>query len=104
MATVQPAGAQPLAGLGASAYQLSVAPADGSGGGLEIGWLSPSHRLLMLRYVYGPGTTADDVAALTPKLVALAGQTETAMQATTAPLNTSKSSPPSPSDKPASAG
>jgi hypothetical protein len=82
VATVQPAGAQALTGLGTSAYQLSVPPADGSGGGLEIGWLSPSHRLLTLRYVFGPGTPTADVAGLTPKLVALAGQTETAMLAT----------------------
>ena len=106
--SVRPAGAEQLNGLGASAYQLSVAPADGSGGGLEIGWLSPSHRLLTLRYIFAPGTTAADVAALTPKLVALAGQTETAMMATTAPLNGSpvNTSPPNPSAPatPASAG
>jgi hypothetical protein len=94
VATVRPTGAEQLNGLGASAYQLAVAPADGSGGGLEIGWLSPSHRLLTLRYIFAPDATPADVAALTPKLVALAGQIETAMLATTAPLTTSSPSPP----------
>jgi hypothetical protein len=75
-AIVVPSGATGLTGVGIIAYQLNLPPVSGSGPGLEIGWLSASHKLVVLRYVFAPGAADADVAAFVPKLVAFANVTD----------------------------
>jgi hypothetical protein len=43
---------------------------------VEVGWLSGNGRLLVLRYRCPSEVTAEEVGALTPKLVALAKEVE----------------------------
>jgi hypothetical protein len=85
-ATLTPSNSTAVPELGRGAYQLgleAVTASDGtaSGPGLEIGWLSAGSRLLNLRYTHAAGVTDTDVAALAPKLVALAHQIEQALVA-----------------------
>jgi hypothetical protein len=75
-AIVVPPGASGLLGVGLIAYQLNLPPVSGSGPGVEIGWLSKNHRLIVLRYVFPPNTSDSDVAAFVPKLVAFANVTD----------------------------
>lgn len=71
-ATVMPAGASPLDGLGRTAYQLSLPAGDGHGPAIEVGWLSPKGRLVVLRYTMPADATPDQAEALAPKVVNLA--------------------------------
>ena len=95
-AIVVPSGATGLTGVGVIAYQLMLPPVSGSGPGVEIGWLSKSHRLIVLRYVFAPNTPDSDVAAFVPKLVAFANVTDATL-ATAGFLNPPTSAPASPS-------
>jgi len=102
-AIVVPSGATGLTGVGVIAYQLMLPPVSGSGPGVEIGWLSASHRLIVLRYVFPPNTPDSDVAAFMPKLVAFANVTDATL-ATAGFLNPPPTSAPaSPSSSPAAA-
>lgn len=81
--TVVPSFATPVTELGRIAYQVTVAPgtaADGSptGPAVEIGWLSATPRLMLLRYTGAVGATDADVAALAPGLLDLARAIEQA--------------------------
>jgi hypothetical protein len=93
-AIVVPSGATGLQGVGVIAYQLKLAPVQGSGPGLEIGWLSASHKLVVLRYVFADGAGDADVAAFLPKLAAFATVTDTTLA--TAGYLPVKSSPSAP--------
>jgi hypothetical protein len=92
-AIVTPEGATPVTGIGVVAYQLRLAPVNGSGPGLEIGWLSAGHRIIVLRYVFAPGPTDADVTAFFSKLAAFANVTDTTLA--TAGFVGSSASPPS---------
>jgi hypothetical protein len=94
-AIVVPSGATGLLGVGLIAYQLMLPPVSGSGPGVEIGWLSKSHRLIVLRYVFPPGTADGDVSAFIPKLVAFANVTDATL-ATAGFLNPPATSAPAP--------
>jgi hypothetical protein len=76
-AIVVPSGATGLKGVGVIAYQLLLPPVSGSGRGVEIGWLSASHKLLVLRFVFAASASDADVAAFVPKLAAFAVVTDT---------------------------
>lgn len=85
-ASIWPAGATTLEGLGRTAYQLTLPPVAGqdgapSGPGLRIGWLSAAPQLMMLRYTWAAEATPDEIAALTPRIVALAMSIEQAIVA-----------------------
>jgi hypothetical protein len=85
-ATLTPSNSTAVPELGRAAYQLVLAAAtasDGtaSGPGMEVGWLSASSRLLLLRFTHPAGVADTDVAAFAPKLVALARQIEQALVA-----------------------
>jgi hypothetical protein len=71
-ATVAPTGASPLEGLGRAAYQLGLPAGDGHGPAIEIGWLSPKGRLMVLRYTMPADATQDQTDAFAPKLISLA--------------------------------
>jgi hypothetical protein len=81
-ATLMPGGAAPLAGLGRIAYSIER-PGDGGavGPAIEIGWLSASERLITMRYTFPAQATPEAVAALTPRLVALAQQIDATLSA-----------------------
>jgi hypothetical protein len=83
VATVIPSNGQTVPGLGRVAYQLALPAAAGGGPGLEVCWLSGSKRLVVLRYFFPAGATDADVAALLPKLVALAHTADTTLSKTT---------------------
>ena len=68
-------GATAVKGLGLAAYQAPVAPAKGSGAGLEICWLTKDKRLMSLRYTVAPDSPAPP-KSMTAKLVTLAKQVE----------------------------
>jgi hypothetical protein len=76
--TVAPKGSTALSGLGKQGYSAAVPAAGGTGPGVEVGWLSASQRLVVLRLATAGGTTAAQVAPLRPKMVALAKQIEAA--------------------------
>ena len=101
-AIVVPSGATGLQGVGVIAYQLLLPPVSGSGPGVEIGWLSASHKLLVLRFVFAPSATDADVSAFVPKLAAFATATDATI-ATAGYLNVSPSSSPLPSSSAATA-
>lgn len=69
---VMPKKATSVSGLGKIGYSATVAAGSGSGPGIEVGWLSGNQRLMVLRYRAAPDTPADEVDALSPKLVDLA--------------------------------
>ena len=94
-AIVVPSGATGLIGVGVIAYELMLPPVSGSGPGVEIGWLSKSHRLIVLRYVFPPNTPDSDVAAFVPKLVAFGNVTDATL-ATAGFLNPPPTSAPAP--------
>ena len=78
--TVEPSGTTPLENLGRRAYQLSLPPAGDptpSGPGVQVGWLSAAPRIVTLRYTWPAGASAEEVAALTPRLVEFARAIET---------------------------
>lgn len=81
--TVTPSLATPVTELGRIAYQASIAPGTGpdgspTGPALEIGWLSATPRLMLLRYTGAVGTPEADVTALAPALLELAHSIEQA--------------------------
>ena len=70
---VQPPGAVAVPDLGRIGYRRPVPALSGdSGPGVEVGWLAGNGRLIMLQFRFAPKATDADVAALTPKLIALA--------------------------------
>jgi hypothetical protein len=75
-AIVTPSGATPVSGIGVVSYQLRLPPVDGSGPGVEIGWLSAAHRIIVLRFVFAAGATDAEVSAFVTKLVAFANLTD----------------------------
>jgi len=48
---------------------------------VEVGWLSAYERLLIVRYTFPPEATAQQVAELTSKLIALAHQIDQSLPA-----------------------
>lgn len=80
-ATVTPSGAEPVTELGRVAYLLHRPPVETAGPGVEVGWLSMSGRLMMLRYTFEPEAPAAEVEAFGPKLVAFAQQVDAALVA-----------------------
>jgi hypothetical protein len=79
-ARVIPGGASPIGDLGKVAYHLVIAPAGPAGPAIELGWLSSSTRLMILRYTFAPSTPPEEVTEMGPKLVTLAQQVEDALQ------------------------
>lgn len=75
-ALVVPSGATALKGLGKIAYRLKIAATGKRGPGVEIGWLSDSERIMVVRYTFAPAPPEADVDALPGKLLALAKQIE----------------------------
>ena len=71
-----PSGATPVNGIGVVSYQLRLPPVDGSGPGMEIGWLSAAHRIIVLRFVFAAGATDAEVTAFLTKLIAFANLTD----------------------------
>jgi hypothetical protein len=74
--TVAPKGSAAVTALGKAGYSRAVPAGAGAGPGVEVGWLSGNGRLLVLRYRCPSEVTAEEVGALTPKLVALAKEVE----------------------------
>jgi hypothetical protein len=76
-ATGVPPGATPVTDVGAAAYQLlrpAVAGADPAGPGisLELGWLTKSGRLMVVRYRFGMKAEQAEAEGMVPHLVELA--------------------------------
>jgi hypothetical protein len=69
---IVPKTAKVIKGLGVSAYQVTVAPGQGQGPGVEVGWISGDSRLITLRYTFPPVADPGAVSAMPAKLVALA--------------------------------
>ncbi len=76
-----------VASLGRAAYRAAIAPATPvntgpagtvtqAGPGIEIGWLSASSRLILLRYVAPAEVSSVGVATLIPMLIVLAQRIE----------------------------
>jgi len=80
-ATVAPSGSTVVKDLGRIAYRVAIAPSRSSGPGVEVGWLSAYERLLIVRYTFPPEATAQQVAELTSKLIALAHQIDQSLPA-----------------------
>jgi len=85
-ASLTPSSSTAVPELGRAAYQVGLAAVSANGGtasgpGIEVGWLSASSRLLLLRYTHTPGVGDPEVAAFAPKLIALAKQIEQALVA-----------------------
>jgi hypothetical protein len=76
--TMVPDRAQKVGGLGKAAYRLRFAAGRKQGPGVEVGWLSASKRLLVLRFTSPPGTGAGDVTPVYTGLVTLAKQVDQA--------------------------
>jgi hypothetical protein len=101
-AIVTPSGATAVTGIGVVAYQLRLPPVSGSGPGLEIGWLSAAHRIIVLRFVFAPGASDADVTAFFPKLAAFANVTDATLATagflgpTSSPAPASSAGPSSP--------
>jgi len=76
--TVLPKGATVVPDLGKTGYSRNVPATGGAGPVAEAGWLSGNQRLMILRYRSPVGTPDDQVAAVLPKLVALAKKVDQA--------------------------
>jgi hypothetical protein len=74
-AVVAPSGSTAVKGLGRVAYRLEIAPKQKRGPGLELGWLSASGQLMVIRYTSAPAP-AIEIDALAPKLLTLAKQVD----------------------------
>jgi hypothetical protein len=72
MPAVRPQGSAAVTALGKAGYSAVVPAGAGAGPGVEIGWIAGNGRLLVLRYRPAPAAASGEVAALAPKLVALA--------------------------------
>ncbi|MET8150928.1 hypothetical protein ACIBSW_00840 [Actinoplanes sp. NPDC049668] len=72
-----PAKATKLKGLGKSGYRLVSKASGGHGPTVEIGWLSEAAQLQTLRYTFAKGADDDEVAKMSPKLLALAKAMDT---------------------------
>jgi hypothetical protein len=70
-ANVVPKGSASVADLGKIAYELQVPATKSAGPAVEIGWLSGNNRLIVFRYTFPTGTSADVATALVPKMVSL---------------------------------
>jgi hypothetical protein len=66
-----PKGSKTVGGLGKVAYQTTAAASGDHGPRLEVGWLT-GQKAMVLRYTFPKGATAEDVAAVAPKLITLA--------------------------------
>jgi hypothetical protein len=71
-ASVTPSGSTPVKGLGKAAYQIASPAAGKRGPRWEVGWLSDNQRLMVLRFTYAKGVSADDAAGLKAKVADLA--------------------------------
>jgi len=71
-ASIAPKGSTAVTGLGKIGYSRTLPAAAGAGPGAEIGWLSGSQQLMVLRYRTAAGTGLGDVSAVIPHLVDLA--------------------------------
>ena len=75
---VMPDGSSAVEGLGSVAYQADARADETAGAVVEVGWLSKSKRLMMLRYTDRGQVATKSATALAPKLVALAKQVDAA--------------------------
>jgi hypothetical protein len=66
-----PKGAKTVGGLGKVAYQTTAAAGGDHGPRVEVGWLT-GQKAMVLRYTFPKAATAEDIAALAPKLITLA--------------------------------
>jgi hypothetical protein len=78
--TMVPDKAQQVDGLGKAAYRLRIARSKTQGPGVEVGWLSASKRLLVLRFTFPPGAEAGEVNAVSTGLVNLAKRVDQARE------------------------
>lgn len=76
--TMVPDKAQKVSGLGKAAYRARIAGNKKQGPGVEVGWLSASKRLLVLRFTFPPGAGGGEVDAISTGLVNLAKQVDRA--------------------------
>jgi hypothetical protein len=71
-ADVKPKGSTSVAELGKTAYEAQVSATKSAGPVIEVGWLSGNDRLIIFRYAFPTGTSAEVSKALAPKMVNLA--------------------------------
>ncbi len=71
-AKVIPSGATAIGDLGKIGYSRTAPATADVGPSVEVGWLAGNGRLIVLRCRLATSGTADDAAALVPKLVTLA--------------------------------
>lgn len=83
-AMVIPSGATQVPELGRIAYSLQRPAGDGHGPGIEVGWLSATGRLMMLRYTFAADADAEAVQAMTARVLAFAQQIDQALPPTAA--------------------
>lgn len=76
MATLVPSGASDVEDLGRSAYLMHRPAGDGHGPAVEVGWLSASGRLVVLRYTFAEGADAEAVAEMGTRIADYAQQLE----------------------------
>lgn len=78
-------------GLGLIAYRSSIAPSGDAGSGIEIGWLTRSGRIVIIRYTVAPDTSADDLETIYPSLLTLARRIDATLAPQPAPSSTPSS-------------
>lgn len=98
-----PNGSTDVSGLGKKAYSAVIAEAGSAGPGVEVGWLSVSKRLMVLRLRMEPGAQPATAAGAGPGLIELAKAVDVAGTIDTSP-SPSPSAPaagsPTPSQSP----
>lgn len=81
VATLVPSGASDIEDLGLSAYLVHRSADDGHGPAVEVGWLSASARLVVLRYTFAEGADAEAVAEMSTRIADYAQQLERSLPA-----------------------
>jgi hypothetical protein len=85
-ASATPNGATTIEELGRQAYQVNLSPTRGpdgkeSGPRLQVGWLSSTPNMMMLRMTWNPGDSGDQVLPQSARLPMLARSLEAAVAA-----------------------
>ena len=85
-ASATPSGATTIEGLGRQAYQINLSPTQGpdgndSGPRLQVGWLSATPNMMMLRMTWSSADSGDQVLPQSARLPLLARSLEAAVAA-----------------------